>query len=115
MKKINLLMFREIRSSFSRFLAICAICALGAGFLFGLKSATPMMKETGDRYFDRYALMDFRLLSTAGITQQDIDELAKLDIIEKIMPAYNSDVLAVSSYGQNVVRIHSMDLSLIHI
>lgn len=109
MKKINLLMFREIRSSFSRFLAICAICALGAGFLFGLKSATPMMKETGDRYFDRYALMDFRLLSTAGITQQDIDELAKLDIIEKIMPAYNSDVLAVSSYGQNVVRIHSMD------
>ena len=86
MKKINLLMFREIRSSFSRFLAICAICALGAGFLFGLKSATPMMKETGDRYFDRYALMDFRLLSTAGITQQDIDELAKLDIIEKIMP-----------------------------
>ncbi len=41
MKKINLLMFRQIRSSISRFLAICAICALGAGFLFGLKSTTP--------------------------------------------------------------------------
>ena len=61
MKKMNLLMFREIRSSFSRFLAICAICALGAGFLFGLKSTTPMMKETGDNYFDDCSLMDFKI------------------------------------------------------
>ena len=111
MKKINLLMFRQIRSSISRFLAICAICALGAGFLFGLKSTTPMMKETGDRYFDRSSLMDFRLVSTAGITQEDIDVLRRLDCVEKIMPAYSADVLADNAYGQSVVRVHSMDFT----
>lgn len=109
MKKMNLLMFREIRSSFSRFLAICAICALGAGFLFGLKSTTPMMKETGDNYFDDCSLMDFRLISTAGITQEDIDSLRELDCVETIMPGYNADVLASSAYGQSVVRVNSMD------
>ena len=109
MKQMNRLVFREIRSSLSRFLAICAICALGAGFLCGLKSTTPMMKQTGDNYFDRSRLMDIRLLCSAGITEEDIEDISKLDCVEKVMPAYNADVLAVSSYGKNVVRICSMD------
>lgn len=109
MKQMNRLVFREIRSSLSRFLAICAICALGAGFLCGLRSTTPMMKQTGDNYFDRSRLMDIRLLCTAGITQEDIEDIKKLDCVKDVMPAYNSDVLAVSSYGKNTVRIYSMD------
>ncbi len=67
------------------------------------------MKETGDNYFDDCSLMDFRLISTAGITQEDIDSLRELDCVETIMPGYNADVLASSAYGQSVVRVNSMD------
>ncbi len=49
--------------------------------------------------------------STAGITQEDIDVLRRLDCVEKIMPAYSADVLADNAYGQSVVRVHSMDFT----
>ena len=39
---------RSVGSSMSRFLAIFAIVALGAGFLSGLMAATPDMRQSAD-------------------------------------------------------------------
>ena len=58
--------FREIKESLGRFLAILAIVALGVGFFAGLKVTQPAMLKTAQRYFDKTALYDYRLISTVG-------------------------------------------------
>ena len=48
---------RSITRSLSRFAAIFAIVALGAGFYAGLRMCAPDMRLTLDRYFDQTAFM----------------------------------------------------------
>lgn len=68
---------RSIKMTLPRFLAIFAIIALGVGFFAGLKVTTPSFVLTGDKYVKEYALYDFKLLSTIGFTDEDIEELSK--------------------------------------
>ena len=42
--------FRTIRRTWTRFLAIFAIVTLSVGFLAGLSASAPDMKETADDY-----------------------------------------------------------------
>ena len=57
---------REIKQSFSRFIAIFAIVALGVGFLAGLTSATPDMQVSVDTYYDANNMADIFIKSTMG-------------------------------------------------
>ena len=69
--------FRSIRMTLPRFLAIFAIIALGVGFFTGLKVTTPSFVLTGDLYLKQYALYDFKLLSTIGFDDEDIAKIAE--------------------------------------
>ena len=64
---------REIRQSMGRFLAILAIIALGVGFLSGLRMSQPSMAATGVKYLQDHRFHDFRLVSTLGFTQEDVE------------------------------------------
>ena len=66
---------REIRKSLGRFFSIFAIVAIGVAFFAGVKASAPIMKSTADSYFDDYNLMDIRLLSTLGFTEDDVKEI----------------------------------------
>ena len=65
--------FRTIKSSLSRFLAILAIVALGVGFLAGLLSSPGDMRVSADHYYDESRMYDARVLSTLGLTEDDLD------------------------------------------
>ncbi|MBR3142861.1 MAG: ABC transporter permease, partial [Clostridiales bacterium] len=67
---------RSVRMTLPRFLAIFAIIASGVGFFAGLKVTTPSFVLTGNKYINDYALYDFKLLSTIGFTNEDIEALA---------------------------------------
>lgn len=92
----------------SRFIAIFAITALGAGFYAGLKATGPDMKATGDYYFSHAQLMDFRLLSTMGFTQEDITELRAKPGVEAVFPTQGMDVLVKMEDGSEPVRLHAL-------
>ena len=100
---------RTIRMTLPRFLAIFAIIALGAGFFAGLKVTTPSFVETGNKYINETALYDFKLLSTIGFNDDDIDELAKRTgcIVEG---AYSADCAAYlgDSLSADTVRFMSI-------
>ena len=64
------MILREFRHSFSRFLAIFAIIALGVGFLAGLLATTPDMRYSMDQYYRQTNLMDLRIVSTMGLTNE---------------------------------------------
>ena len=69
--------FREIKESLGRFLAILAIVALGVGFFAGLKVTQPAMLKTAQRYFDKTALYDYRLISTVGFSEDEVETIKK--------------------------------------
>ena len=54
-------MFRSIRRSFSRFLAILIIVATGFASFAGIKAAGPDMLKTAEQYFIDNNLMDLRI------------------------------------------------------
>ena len=84
---------RELRHSLGRFLAILAIIALGVGFFAGLKAAKPAMLLSAGEYIEETKLFDFRLLSTLGLTQEDVDSFAALSGVETAEGAITVDAV----------------------
>lgn len=99
---------REIRKTFSRFLAILAIVAISIAFFTGIKITCPDMKNTADKYYDDYQLMDFRLVSTMGFNSEDIQNIRKLNQIKGVSPSYTIDAILDAKDTSSVVRIHSL-------
>ena len=66
---------REIKGSLGRYLAIFAIVTLGIGFFAGLKITKPAMVDTEDEYLLEKNFFDYRLLSTIGFTEDDVESL----------------------------------------
>lgn len=99
---------RDITSSLNRFIVILIISALGAGFFSGLKASGPDMRATAEQYFTDTNLMDYRMLSTMGFTNDDLDALKTQDGIEAVMPAYRVDLLVGKESMEEAMRLHSL-------
>ena len=69
---------REIRKTRGRFFSIFGIVAIGVAFFAGVLASAPDMKYTADRYFDDYNLMDYRVVSNFGITEDDVRQLRQV-------------------------------------
>ena len=88
------MLFRSIRSSLGRYLAILSIVALGVGFFAGLKSAQPSMLSAVESYYIETNMYDFQLLSTLGFTVEDAEAFQELDSVSRAEGAYFADVAA---------------------
>ncbi len=100
---------REIKNSFSRFIAIFAIVALSTGFLAGLFATEPDMCDTIDGYFDKENLHDIRLISTLGFSKKDISAVKDAAGVETVMPAFTLDAMARTSFDTELsLRLHSL-------
>ena len=73
---------REIRQSLGRYIAILAIVALGVGFFAGLKAAKPAMVDAVEGYLNTLNFYDFRLLSTLGFNETDIETFQEQKDVE---------------------------------
>ena len=101
--------FREIKSSFGRFMAIFAIIALGVGFFAGLKVTKQAMIATVRDYLDRHAFFDYRLLSTMGFEQEDVERFAGAQQVEAAEGALSFDIVYQMEDGkQGVAKTHSV-------
>lgn len=100
--------FREIKRTFSRFLSIFLIVALGTAFFAGVKATCPDMKITADKYFDDYNLMDIRLVSTIGFDDSDFDAVKKVSGVEGVMPTYSMDAMTNVNNRDLVLKILSL-------
>ena len=100
---------REIRKSFGRFFAIFAIVALGVGFFSGLKVSKQTMLHTGNRYISEQNLFDFRLLSTIGFNEEEVEAFSKQTDILQASGAYTTDILYLNEAGnESVLKVHSI-------
>lgn len=71
----------------------------------GIKAAAPDMRITADTYYDDYNFMDFRLLSTIGFDENDVDEIRKAENIEGVFPTHSMDVLTTINNNEIVMKI----------
>ncbi len=100
--------FRSVWHTRSRFFAIVAIVALGAGFFAGLEAAAPDMRSTVDEYLDEYQTMDLRVISPLGLVDDDIRAIKQVDGVSGVMPAYSVDATINLTGKDEVVRVHSL-------
>ena len=75
-------LFREIRRTKKRFLSLLIMNLLAVGFLAGLRMTAPDMQKTVDEYYDRQHLMDVRIVSSLGLTDEDLEAVSKLEGVE---------------------------------
>ena len=103
------LTLREIRKSLGRYLAIFAIVALGVGFFCGLRLTKTAMIRTLDRYAGELSLYDLRLVSTLGLTGDDVEAARAEPGVAAAEGSVSLDALAsVDAQGNLVFRCISM-------
>ena len=100
--------WREIQHTRSRFFSIMILVALSVAFLSGLKATAPDMKKTGDDYLDSLHLADIQVLSTLGLTDDDITAIRAQDKVEDAEGEYVIDAFASSDSLDAVVKVLSL-------
>ena len=98
----------EIRHSLGRFLSIFFIVAIGCAFFSGIRASEPDMRYSGDAYFDEKNLMDIQVMSTMGLTKDDLDAIRAVDGVLDAEGSYATDVLC--TIRGNQVAVHVMAL-----
>ena len=64
--------FKEISKTKRRFLSILIMAFLGVGFYSGLVACSPDMQDSLDKYVDKSNMYDIDVISTLGLTDEDI-------------------------------------------
>ncbi len=100
--------YMEIRRSTGRFMSIFFIVAIGCAFFSGIRASEPDMRYSGDAYFDNRNMMDIEVISTLGLTDDDLQAIEDVDGIEAAEGGYSVDVL--SSEEDNQIAVHVMSL-----
>ena len=107
-------LFRSIRSSIGRYIAIVAIIALGAGMFVGLLSTKSDMIATAQKYTDDQNMFHLNLLNTYGWTDKEVEAILKLDGIKDAEGTITQDVIGkVNEDGEEqVYRLHAIPKSV---
>lgn len=85
---------REMKSSMSRMVSLFGIVALGVMMLTGLMSFAPSMRTAAQNYYVQQNVFDIRVLSTLGLSEDDITTIAATDGVQAVMPVKYQDVEA---------------------
>ena len=67
------------QTQLGRFLSIFFIVAIGCAFFSGIRASEPDMRYSGDAYFDNKNMMDLRIISTMGLTEDDVKAASKAE------------------------------------
>ena len=93
MKSMLKLTLRNIRSSFMRYLAILLIVMLSVGFFSGLKITRDAMAKTGGDYLTEQHFYDYRLISTLGFTEDDVQVFSEASDVQAAEGSFSTDAL----------------------
>lgn len=103
---------KEIKNSYKRFISILLIVLLGVGFFAGIKVASPDMKETLDEYFDGLNVMDVQVISTLGLTNDDINAIKNIDNVEEVEGTYQTDATVKVEEEEVIVKLETFSESI---
>ena len=110
-RTFNLGIVRTIRGSLKRFVALAVICALGTAMLVGLTVACEDLRYSADDFFDDQKLFDIRVISTLGLSDEDIEALAEIDGVESVEGGWTETVYTTVGSGSEKVDVKALSAS----
>lgn len=93
MKALRKDFYIQLKKTVNRFISLFLIVTLGVAFYTGIRSAEPDMRVSADKIYDDGNIMDIRIVSELGVTDDDIKEVISVDGINKAEGAYNIDTI----------------------
>ena len=96
---------REIKGSIKRFISLVVMSLLGVLVFVGLKQSSPDMLKSLDTYYDNDNHYDIKIVSTLGLTNNDINKLKRIKGIKEVEGAYSKDVLINVNNDESVIKI----------
>lgn len=102
---------RTIERSQSRFLSVIAIVALGVSFFVGTNATAPDMMDTVKKYLTDTNSMDIHIISTAGITDDEIATVQSINGVESVVGQKFIDGV-VKIDGETVSDIDGSELAI---
>ncbi|MDO5784296.1 MAG: hypothetical protein Q4P20_04440 [Eubacteriales bacterium] len=100
--------FREIRGTWKRFLSIAMMALLGAGFFAGINASSVDMQLSCDRYLDGQNCFDLEVLSTLGLTEDDVAAALEVKGISDAVGIYSENVLVSIGDSDEKVKLLSI-------
>lgn len=97
--------FKEIIKTRRRFVSILIMAFLGVGFFSGLIATGPDMRDSLDHYADTYNLFDIDIISTLGLTEEDIEAINKIEEIENTYGSKTKDTIAKIGENESVCKV----------
>lgn len=104
--------YREIKKSFGRFISIFGIVLVGVAFFTGVKASAPYMKKSADAFFDRTNFFDFKIYSTIGFNDEDIEAVRNTDGIESAEGAFVMEAVTRIEGNEKTFQIMSYDFDM---
>ena len=96
---------KEIKNTYKRFISILLMAFLGVGFFAGLKASSPDMIATMDKFYKDNEVYDIQIISTLGLKNEDIEVLAKVEGVKKVVGSYETDGVIEIDNKEQVTRL----------
>lgn len=103
-------LWRSIRKSMGRYIAIMSIIALGAGLFVGLLSSKISMMETAQNYMDSQNMYDLTLLNDYGWSLEQVETVKQLPQVVDVEGTVYVDVIGTvgDSQTEAVYEVYSI-------
>lgn len=96
---------KSIYKTRRRFLSILVMAFLGVGFFAGLVATSPDMLDSLDKYADSSNLYDINIISTLGLTDDDITALQALDGVENAYGIQTKDSISKIDDKESICKV----------
>ena len=81
------------------------IVMLGAAFFSGIRSTKNDMHVSADCYYDRVNFMDIRVVSTLGLTEDDLEDMRNTEGVAAVTGGYTAEVLNEQSDMEFALKV----------
>ncbi|MCR5138451.1 MAG: hypothetical protein K6C12_15390 [Oscillospiraceae bacterium] len=99
---------RNVRRNRASFLTLCMIILLGLGGFFAAQYTVKSMKTAGRSFFEANRFMDFALYSSAGIGEEELEELRSVPGVTAAEGRFSSDAVYSFASTEQAVQVLSM-------
>ena len=96
---------KEISKTRRRFISILIMAFLGVGFYAGLTASSPDMLDSLDSYTDNNKMYDINVISTLGLTDDDVNAIKQIGGIDEVYGLQTKDALSQINEKENVCKI----------
>ena len=96
---------KSIHKTKRRFISILVMAFLGVGFFSGLVATSPDMLDSLDKYADSSNLYDINIMSTLGLTDDDITALQALDRVENAYGIQTKDSISKIDDKESICKV----------